>query len=44
MQEFNTLQEFMACTKGAIYLLIVAMLVGLGLFWVWLTARDKEYD
>lgn len=44
MDQFFTLQEFMSYTKGAIYVLIVAMLVGLGLFWVWLTARDKEYD
>ena len=39
---FYTLQEFMAHTKGITYLLIVAILVGMLLFWNFLVERDED--
>ena len=44
MDGFHTLQEFMTHTKGVVYLLIVATLIGLGGFWAWLSGRDKSYE
>ena len=40
--EFNTLQNFMTHTKGIAYLLIAVALVGLPLFWRFLTGRDNK--
>lgn len=37
-----TLQEFYAYTKGMIYVLIVAILLGMVGFWNFLTDRDKD--
>ena len=40
--EFFTLHDFMGFTKGVIYLLILASLVGIGLFWRFLTGGDND--
>ena len=40
--DINTLQEFMTHTKSIIYLLIVAILIGMPFFWKFLTGRDEE--
>ena len=40
--EFLTLQEFMLHTKGIIYILMIAVLLGLTGFWLFLTGRDGE--
>ncbi len=40
--EIYTLQEFYACTKSVIYLLIVAILLGMVGFWTFLTDRDED--
>lgn len=39
---FYTLQDFMTYTKGVTYLLIVAILVGMLLFWNFLVDRDED--
>ena len=39
---FNTLQDFMTHTKTIAYLLIAVALVGLPLFWRFLTGRDDK--
>jgi len=39
---FHTLQEFMLHTKSNTYLLIVASLIGITLFWRFLTDRDED--
>lgn len=39
---FHTLQEFMLHTKNIVYLLMAAGLVGLPLFWRFLTERDEK--
>ncbi len=41
-QAFFTLQQFMIHTKTFVYLLMAAVLIGLPLFWLFLTGRDKE--
>jgi hypothetical protein len=38
----STLQEFMLHTKNITYLLIVAALVGITGFWLFLTDRDED--
>jgi hypothetical protein len=37
-----TLQDFMTHTKTIAYLLIAAALIGLPLFWIFLTGRDEN--
>jgi hypothetical protein len=39
---FFTLQEFMTFTKGVAYLLMGCGLIGLPLYWIFLTGRDDE--
>lgn len=39
---FYTLQDFFTYTKGVTYLLIVAALISVALFWRFLTARDDD--
>lgn len=39
---FLTLQDFMTFTKGVTYLIMVAALCGIGLFWRFLNARDDD--
>jgi len=39
---FYTLQEFLAHTEGVTYLLIVAILWAMLLFWNFLTGRDED--
>ncbi|MCU0557717.1 MAG: hypothetical protein R6X05_12970 [Desulfobacterales bacterium] len=39
---FHTLQEFMLHTKNIVYLLMAAGLIGLPLFWWFLTERDED--
>ncbi len=39
---FLTLQEFMFHTKSVTYLLMVATLIGMGLFWKFLAGGDEE--
>ena len=39
---FFTLQEFMTHTKAVAYLLIGGVLIGLPLFWRFLTGRDEK--
>lgn len=41
-ETLHTLQEFMAYTKGVTYILIIAALCGLGLFYRFLTGRDSD--
>jgi hypothetical protein len=40
----NTLHEFMLQTKGILYLLAIAYLVGFVCFWKFLHGREKEDD
>ena len=40
--EFYTLHDFMGFTKGVIYLVILAALAGLGLFWRFLSGGDED--
>ena len=42
IMEFYTLQEFMTHTKGITYLLMVAILVGMAGFWLFLSERDDD--
>ena len=39
---FYTLQDFMVFTKGAAYLLMGVILLGVLGFWLYLTGRDEE--
>jgi hypothetical protein len=39
---FYTLHDFMVHTKGAAYILMGAILLGLLGFWLFLTGRDEE--
>jgi hypothetical protein len=39
---FFTLQDFMTHTKATAYLLIAVALIGLPLFWRFLTGRDEN--
>ena len=41
-ESIHTLQEFMRQTKGIIYLLAIAYLVGFVCFWKFMFARDKD--
>ena len=42
METIYTLHEFMLQTKNVIYVLIVAALLGITGFWLFLTDRDEE--
>ena len=42
METIHTLQDFMLHTKNVTYVLIVAALVGITGFWVFLTGRDED--
>jgi hypothetical protein len=39
---FYTLQNFMTHTESVTYLLVIATLVGMALFWLFLTGKDKD--
>ncbi len=39
---FYTLQDFLTHTKGVSYIIIVLTLIGMLLFWKFLTERDDE--
>ena len=39
---FHTLQDFMLHTKSVTYILMVAALIGIGFFWRFLCAKDKD--
>jgi hypothetical protein len=39
---FYTLQEFMTYTEGITYILIVAILLGMLGFWIFLVERDEN--
>ncbi|MCG6907206.1 MAG: hypothetical protein LJE63_11375 [Desulfobacteraceae bacterium] len=39
---YHTLQDFMLHTKNIVYLLMAAGLIGLPLFWRFLTGRDED--
>jgi hypothetical protein len=38
----HTLQDYMALTEGVTYILMILFLVGIALFWKFLTGRDEE--
>lgn len=40
--DFYTLHNFMVFTKGVVYYLIIATLIGFVGFWKFLTARDED--
>jgi hypothetical protein len=40
--DFSNLQEFMAHTKGVIYVLIIAILLGFTAFWGFLSGNDDD--
>jgi hypothetical protein len=40
--EINTLHEFFGYTKGIIYILIIAILVGMTVFWRFLTEKEDD--
>jgi hypothetical protein len=40
--DFSTLQDFYTYTKGIAYILVVLTLIGMALFWLYLT--DQEND
>jgi uracil phosphoribosyltransferase len=42
METIHTLQEFMLHTKNITYVIIVAALVGITAFWLFLTGRDED--
>jgi hypothetical protein len=42
METIHTLQEFMLHTKNITYLLIIAALVGITGFWLFLNGRDDD--
>ncbi len=39
---FYTLQDFMTYTEGVTYLLVIATLAGMTVFWWFLTGKDKD--
>lgn len=41
---FYTLQDFMLFTKGAAYVLMGVMLLGVLGFWLYITGRDEEKE
>lgn len=43
-ESINTLHEFMLQTKGTLYLLAIAYLVGFICFWKFLQGREKKED
>ena len=42
METINTIQEFMLHTKNITYVMIVAALLGITGFWLFLTDRDDD--
>lgn len=40
--EIHTLHDFFSHTKGIIYILIVAILIGMTAFWKFLTGKDED--
>ena len=42
MNGFHTLHDFIVHTKGVTYILMVCALVGIALFWRFLSARDPK--
>ena len=42
METIYTLQDFMLHTKNVTYVLIVAALLGITGFWIFLTGRDED--
>ena len=42
METIYTLQDFMLHTKNITYVLMVAALLGITAFWLFLTGRDEE--
>lgn len=42
IMEIHTLHDFFSHTKGMIYILIVAILIGMTAFWNFLTGGDEE--
>ncbi|MGD0827245.1 MAG: sulfate respiration complex protein HmcD [Desulfobaccales bacterium] len=41
---FYTLFDFLVYTKGAVYILMGVMLLGILGFWLFLTGRDEEKE
>jgi len=41
-QVFYTLQDFMTHTEAVTYLLVIATLVGMTVFWWFLTGKDED--
>jgi hypothetical protein len=39
---FYTLQDFMTHTESVTYLLVIATLIGMTLFWWFLTGKDED--
>jgi hypothetical protein len=39
---FYTLQDFMTHTESVTYLLVIATLIGMMLFWLFLTGKDED--
>ncbi len=42
MDTFNNLHEFMLFTKGAAYIVVGVMILGILGFWLYLTSRDED--
>jgi hypothetical protein len=40
--DFFTLQDFYTYTKGIAYILIVATLIGMAVFWLYLTDHESD--
>jgi hypothetical protein len=40
--EIHTLHDFFSHTKGIIYILIIAILIGMTAFWKFLTGGDED--
>jgi hypothetical protein len=41
-QVFYTLQDFLTHTESVTYLLVIATLVGMTLFWLFLNGKDED--
>ncbi len=39
---FYTYQDYLTYTKGVLYLLMIAALIGIALFWRFLSGKDDE--
>jgi hypothetical protein len=39
---FYTLQDYMTHTESVTYLLVIATLIGMTLFWLFLTGKDED--